>query len=694
MSTHNDDERLFGQLITLYESNQLPQAEEIGRDLLRRHPGEHPLHSIMGMVLARQGRIKEAAAAFERAVQLKPDAAEDYRNLALAYREMGDMERAIECFQQAVRLNPRFAEAYNNLGRLLHAQMRFDEAENAFRSVIRIVPGHFVAHNNLGNVLFDQGRRDEAAQCFRHAIGLRADYVPAHNNLGNVHRACGRFDQAIQCYRQVLAIKPDYVEACSNLGNALLDDGDVEEAIRQHEQAIALHPGYAEAYSNLGNAYRVQGRLDVAATYIEKALALKPDHAGAYSNLGVVLREQGRLNDALSLFRKAIELNAGLPEAHNGLGGIYYEQGQLDAARACIERALELKPDMGAAHWQLATLIRYTPGHPHLLQMQRLYEDANLPREQRMYLGFALGKAYEDIGQYAKAFAALQAGNALRRSSYSYSIEDDVALFAAIRREFTPELVRRLQVLGSDSDRPVFVVGMPRSGTTLVEQILSSHSAVHGAGELSFWNITAKQLYERSPDGGVSFSLSNLPEVVEKIAADYLGYLAGLNTDRQRVTDKMPLNFRWIGLIKAAFPNAKIINLQRDARDTCLSIYKTCFTYTGNQYAFDLKELGQYYNLYLQLMAHWHTVFENQIYDISYEALVGNQRAETEKLLAYCGLDWEDGCMNFHETRRTVSTASAAQVRKSMYSSSVQLWQRYEQELAPLLEILAEPQQS
>jgi len=694
LPTRNDDERLFGQLIASFKSNQLPQAEEIGRDLLRRHPGEHPLHSIMGMVLARQGRIQEAAAAFERAVQLKPDAAEDYRNLALAYREMGDAARAIECFQQAIRLNPRFAEAYNNLGRLLHAQARLDEAESAFRSAIGIEPAHFVAHNNLGNVLFDQGRRDEAAQCFQHAIGLRADYAPAHNNLGNVHRACGLFDQAIQCYRQAMAIKPDYVEACSNLGNALLDDGRVEEAIRQHEQAIALNPGYAEAYNNLGNACRVQGRLDVATTFIKKALALKPDFAEAYSNLGVVLREQGRLNDALPLFSKAIELNAGLADAHNGLGGIYYEQGRLDAARACIERAMELKPDMGAAHWQLATLLRYTPEHPHLLQMQRLFDDANLPREQRMYIGFALGKAYEDIGQYAQAFAALQTGNALRRATYSYSIEEDVALFAAIRREFTPELVRRLQALGSVSDRPVFVVGMPRSGTTLVEQILSSHSAVYGAGELGFWNTTAKQLYARLPDGSVSFSLSKQPEAVAKIAADYLGYLAGLNTDRQRVTDKMPLNFRWIGLIKTVFPNAKIINLQRDARDTCLSIYKTCFTYTGNQYAFELKELGRYYNLYRELMAHWHAVFEGQIYDISYEALVGNQREETEKLLAYCGLDWEDACMNFHETRRTVSTASAAQVRKSMYSSSVQLWQRYEQELAPLLKILAKPQQS
>lgn len=692
MPTQNDDERLFGQLIASFESNHLPQAEEIGKDLLRRHPNEHSLHSIMGMVLARQGRIRDAAAAFERAVQLKPDAAEDYRNLALAYRDMGDVQRAIEGFQQAVRLNPRFAEAYNNLGRLLHAQGRLDEAESAFRNVIRIEPGHFVAHNNLGNVLFDQGRRDEATQCYRHAIRLRADYAPAHNNLGNIHRACGRFDLAIQCYQQALVIKPDYVDACCNLGNALLDEGRVEEAILQYERAIALNPGCTEAYSSLGNAYRVQGRLDVATTYIEKALTLKPDYAEAYNNLGVVLWEQGKLDDALSQFSKAIELNDRLPDAHNGLGGIYYEQGQLDAARACIERALELKPDLGAAHWQLATLLRYTPEHPHLLQMQRLIEDANLPREQRMYLGFALGKAYEDIGRYEQAFAALKTGNSLRRGTYSYSIEEDVELFAAIRREFTPELLKQLQALGSDSDQPIFIVGMPRSGTTLVEQILSSHSAVYGAGELRFWNNTAEQLYERKPDGSVTFSLSKRHEVVREISADYLGYLSGLSADRRRVTDKMPLNFRWIGLIKAAFPKAKIIHLQRDPRDTCLSIYKTCFTYTGNQYAFDLQELGRYYGLYRQLMAHWHALFEGQIHDISYEALVNNQREETAKLLAYCGLEWEDACMNFHETRRTVSTASAAQVRKSMYSSSVQLWQRYEQELAPLLEILAIPQ--
>jgi len=469
------------------------------------------------------------------------------------------------------------------------------------------------------------------------------------------HHQQGRLADAENGYRQVLSIAPNHPESRYNLGNVLVAMGQVDEAIPCYESAISLKPDYVDAHFNLANIYMNLGRFDVAASGFRTTVSLAPTFAGGYFNLGFVLSETGQMEEARDAFRRVIDLQPESPEAHR----------------------------------QLASITKHRESDDDIRTMEALYKKPDLQDFGRENLAFGLAKAYEDIGKYPKSFDYLVEGNRLKRACYSYSTDEQKVYFSRIREIFTTSLFGKFKNVGAQDASPIFIVGMPRSGTTLLEQILASHPDVFGAGELTALSQTLRAAFGTVAQGGYADTILNADDGrFTEIGQTYLNILRNHSQEARFITDKMPQNFLHIGLIKLALPNAKVIHCKRTPEDTCLSIFKTYFPGAVHEYSCELTELGQYYRLYEDLMAHWHSILPGFLYDIQYEDLIDDQEGQSRALIAHCGLEWDDACLDFHKTERAITTASLAQVRRPIYRSSVELWKRYEKQLAPLVEAL------
>ena len=471
----------------------------------------------------------------------------------------------------------------------------------------------------------------------------------------------------------------------NNLGNALSDLGSLEEALASYDRAVGIRSDYARAHCNRGNALKDLGRIEEAVGSYEAALAIDPRCAEAHNGLGNVSRDHLRRPDeAISSYDKALGINPDYAEAHNNRGNALKSVGRLEEAIASYEKALEIDPAYAQAHRNLSSARQYRQDDPQIRQMLRLIERPDLSDEARMHLSFALGKAYADTGDCDRAYAHFSDGNRLRKRQVRYDSAAARELLARIQTTFSkesPVLEVAAPSPGSDGPQPIFVLGMPRSGTTLVEQILASHSRVHGAGELGALDRSIAAI-----DWGSSrLSSSQL----QSIRDSYRSALKRVGGSAPHVTDKNPLNFRWIGFILSAMPEAKIVHVRRDARATCWSNFRHCFSGAGIGFAYDLEDIAEYYRMYSDLMGFWHRWRPGKIYDLSYETLTEHQELETRKLLDYVGLEWEDACLDFHENRRAVQTASDTQVRQKMYRGSSDDWRKYAKHLEPLVEALS-----
>jgi tetratricopeptide (TPR) repeat protein len=510
------------------------------------------------------------------------------------------------------------------------------------------------AHSDRGIALRAEGKIPDAIAAFRAAVQLRPDNAIFHFNLGAMLHECRRFDDAIGCYRQAVRIKPDFAEAYANLGAALRDDQKPAEAVVANLQAIKLNPKFAAAHVNLGAALNDQGKLDEAAAAYRRAIALAPDSELAHGNLGSVLMELGRV-----------------PES-----------------RAALERALRLAPRNLKHRRYLGELKPYTTSDPRLAVLEQLAKDvAQFSVDDQIELHFALGKAYDDLGQPQKAFAEWRSGNALKRRKIAYDERAELNAFDRIRSVFTFELMQKWQHAGHSSPVPIFIVGMPRSGTTLIEQILASHPDVFGAGELSHLQAAAHQVSAQIgssahfPEVTRAMSVSDFRNFGERYAAQ----IQELAPGAKRIVDKMPGNFRLAGLIHLALPNAAIIHVSRNAADTCLSCFSKLFTAEQN-FTYDLGELGRYYHAYEALMAHWRVVLpQGRILEVRYEDVINELPRQAQRIVTHCGLEWDARCLSFYETARPIRTASSVQVRQPLYGSAVGRCRAYKPFLGPLL---------
>jgi tetratricopeptide (TPR) repeat protein len=571
----------------------------------------------------------------------------------------------------------------------LHGAGKLQEAERLYREVLSQDPEQPDALHYLGVIAMQAGRFDAAAELITRALQQQPQNHFAMANLGNALLQAGNPAEAIDRYRAALTIEPSMFDARRNLASALMAQNEANEALREIKQAAAMAPRSLEVQVTLGNILQETGFIDEAIACFDGILKVRSDLAPIHVNLGSSLRQAGRSDEAIASFEKAIALAPDHAEAHLNLGIVYQDLGEKEKAATALRRALSIDSSNTKAWFALADLSKHSLSESDVAAIAVALDSPELGDDQRTNLEFALGKFHEDSNEHAKAMPHYLAGNKLKRASLVYSIDEDRNVFENLKAVFDDAFFERWSGVGSDSSAPIFIVGMPRSGTSLVEQVLASHPQVYGGGELMelLRAVSSRFALVDGVDYSAGIAKASAGDF-EGIAEHYLQAITGLKGDASHVTDKLPTNFINVGLISIVFPKATVIHCIRDPRDTCFSIFKHLFKARGHNYAYDLEELGTYHNLYTDMMAHWCAVAPIDIHELRYEEMIGSQEETTRALLEACNLPWDPACLEFHKTVRPVSTISADQVRRPIYSSSIGLWQQHEDALAPLLRVL------
>ena len=617
---------------------------------------------------------------------------------ALERHRAGDVREADRLYRAVLAADPAQPEALKPLGLLEQGRGRFSEARLLLTEALRLHPDDALAWSRLAVVQSGLAALPDALSSYGRALALEPAFPEAWNGRGNVLMRLGRLEEALESYERALAVDPELVPALTNRGVALRDLGRAEEALVSYERALRQRPDHVFSLNNRGVALMDLGRTADALRSFERALELKGDYAEAWNNRGRALAAgrdplegAGKAEEALASFDRALALDPGYGEALDNKGVLLVELGRGEEAASCFEAAIRGAPRAVRPYYHLVQARRLQPADPHLAALKALAREADrLTFQDRIELDFALGQALDEAGDPGGAFPFLVEGNALRRAQIGYDEAVALAQLEAIEAAFTPELMTAMAGKGDPSGLPVFVVGMPRSGTTLIEQILASRPGVFAAGETA---ALPDALAAQTIAGGgrLDFprSVKRLPaKAWREIGARYAARLRAAAPEAARVVDKRPDNFRLVGLIRLALPNARIVVARRDARDTCVSCFSKLFG-PGAPYSFQLGELGRYHRAYERLMAHWRRLIPAEaILDVDYEALVADPEGQGRRILAFCGLDGGAGKLEAHRTERRIRTASALQARQPIHTGAVGRWRRYEPFIGELLEAL------
>jgi tetratricopeptide (TPR) repeat protein len=616
---------------------------------------------------------------------------------AVQHHQAGRLAEAEALYRGVLQEDPLQPHALHLLGVLAHQTGRPQEAIDLITRALAVHGPHPEFHNNLGAACLAAGRLAEAEAHFRRAVQLKPDYADAHYNVGVALRRQGRAAEAAQAFREALRLNPNHAGALRQLGPAAPQEGNLAGALAALRELVRREPGNARAHNDLGLLLLANGEPERAAHHLENAVRLQPSSAEAWCNLGVARRHLRRTDEALECFRQALRVSPAYGQARSSLAAALQAQGRLDEALAEVRETLRADPSNAHALHALSEMAaagHYTFSADEARALRELVARPGLQPADRIHLHFALARALDQGGQPDEAFAHYRRANELRQEidracGVAYDPAAHHRFVDRLMATFTPAWFESARSFGVDSELPVFVVGMPRSGTTLAEQVLASHPQAHGAGELEEIDRLARALPERlgtaEPYPECLARLS--PPVARALAEGHLQVLRRLGGAAARVVDKLPLNFLHLGLIATLFPKAKIVHCRRGPIDTCLSCYFQNFA-GPFPWARDLGHLGHYHREHERLMAHWARALPVPVFELRYEDFTADQEATTRRLLDFCGLSWDERCLRFHETRREVSTASGLQVRRPMYRSSVGRWKRYEAHLGPLLAAL------
>ncbi|HTV30406.1 MAG TPA: tetratricopeptide repeat protein [Xanthobacteraceae bacterium] len=670
---------------------RLKEAAVLCGRILEVHPNTPEAEHLMGIVAHQSGMLGEAIEHVRRAVELAPRVALFHANLGEMLRVAGQPRRAVEEAQRALAIDPNMPAALNNLGIALFDQGKFDAALVQYERAIALQDDFAQAHSNRGNALQRLKRYAVAENAYRRAIELQPGFADGWNNLGTCLRQLKRPEEAETAYLRSLELWPNNPETLDNLALALKDLDRLEEAAELLRHALSMDQKNSKIHLHYGAVLLDQRKVEAAAAAVERAYQLDPNDHDCVNQMGRVAFARGDLEGSLRNYRRALALKPDLADAHNNMGNALKDLGRFREAEKAFRNSVRLDPTISGVYVNLADLKTFLPGDPLLLAMERLAaRREDLTKTDRLQLDFALGKAYADLKDYDRSFAHLIRANAAKRTAVSYDEAATLSFFERIEAIFSGETIATKSGGGDPSSAPIFVIGMPRSGTTLVEQIIASHPKVFGAGELQTLNDVI--LTVRGADSTMApypeFVRTIDPSGVRRIGADYVARLRKVAPNGVRVTDKMPSNFFFAGLIHLALPNAKIIHCQRNPIDTCFSCFSKLFSGAQN-HTYDLRELGRYYRGYEQLMSHWRRVLPaGRILDVQYEDVVADLEGEARRIIAYCRLDWDARCLHFHKTERPIRTASATQARKPIYRSAVDRRRVYEKHLGPLLEAL------
>jgi tetratricopeptide (TPR) repeat protein len=690
----------------------LPALEAASRSL----PQDAQVHYLLGQALEEKGELTRAAASLARATALQPSLADAHNDLGRVLLELGDTDAAIASCQRALALQPQFAAALGNLANAERARGALTSAIEGYRKAIALEPGLAEAHRNLGSALLESGEPGAGIEALQRALELRpgfaaavaqlaqaliargrgAEALPyyerllAHerradtlNDYGTLLAELGRFEAAADSFRAALDLGPPQARVHANLGYMLHCLGDHRAAIDHSRRAIELDPRLPESHLQLGNALLAINEMHAAEAAYRGGLEVDPQHAPLHTAHAMAERALGRVDDAAASVRQSLALRPDAADTVALLGSLAIDRGRFEEAETLLRKALTLSPGLPEALAGLTAVRKMTPADGAWREAAERTLARGLPVAHAIALHHALGKYCDDVRDFDAAFEYHRRGHALaRRSRPPY---DRAATSAQVTRTlavFGRSALEALRPAGRPSERPVFVFGMPRSGTTLAEQILASHPQVHGAGEVLFWQFAADEERASQPEARAA--------TIAALGRQYLASFATLPVAAARVIDKLPSNFKNLGLIHAALPDARFIHLERHPLDTCLSIYFQGFT-AAHAYATDLSDLAHYYREYRRLMAHWRaTLPPHLLLEVRYESLVEDPEHWARRMLAHLDLPWDPRCLEFHQTERPVLTASSWQVRQPIGKGAIGRWRRYARHLEPLRAALGE----
>ena len=612
---------------------------------------------------------------------------------ALAAKEYmrGNYEVVVAIYHLIIEIVPEDAEAYNNLGCALRELGRYEEALASYDKAIKLQPAYAMAYNNRGVVLYALNRHEEALKSYDRSLTLQPGYAMAYNNLGVTLHEIKRYEEALISYNQAIALKHNYAEAYNNRCNTLFLMNRHSEALASCDRALALKRDYAKAHNNRGFILKELRRFDEALASYDKSIELDPVYFMAHNNRGLLLQEMKRYDEALANYDKAIELNPDHAEAYNNRGDALVSKGDMQGAEAMFLKALELKPDYANPLFSLTGIRTYdNADHPDCKNIQYLLDSPDASTHDQEFLYFSLGKIYDDCGLYDTAFENYRQANQLCNDKVSYNPSKVTQMTDLTMEVFSKEFLVKPPAFASDSLRPLFIVGMQRSGTTLMASILSNHRAIDTAGELltmmDFTLQLPNLIGNKIPYPQAAKHLT--PAIAAPLIQKYEQRLMR-DADAQTsfIIDKYPLNFQHLGLIAMLFPKARVIHCTRHPLDTCLSNYFQRF-FLDYSYSFDLSNIGHFYGEYTRLIEHWRKVLPLAMIDVSYEEMIRDTRQTTGKILDFLGLEWDECCLSPHANPRPVETASKWQVRQPIYDQSIGRWRHYDKYLEPLKEML------
>lgn len=654
MSTAAAQKATFRDAIGLVGEGQVDRAEQICRNAIEEDTENINLLALLGAIQIKRKRFQDAELWLAKAIDLAPTFAKPHEDLGMVLLQLNRVEEALPVLEKATRLDPSLELAWLNLGKVLAMLGKGKEADAAFEKAFALNPGR--KKLALAAEHHQAGRVDEAARLYKEVLRDNPKNVDALRMLGIMAYAASDIDEAERLFRRTVELAPDFVNAIVDLGNTLKEQSRYEEAIDCFRQATRLEPTNVKAHFLLASTLSPAALNYDAIESYERVLELRPRHAGAMLGLGHMLKTVGRQDDAIKAYRDCIEV----------------------------------KPDKGEIYWSLANLKTYRLTDEDIQEMESRVDKEGIGDESRVNFLFALAKAHEDSGDFDRAWEYYSRGNATRRMLEHYDPVGTEVKNDAIVEVFSTDFVEKSAGLGYPDESPIFIVGLPRSGSTLIEQILASHSMVEGTSELPYVQQVARTL-DRNRADGINFPRALL-ELEERhfraLGKDYLDRAQMHRLERTpHFIDKMPNNFPSVGFIHLMLPNAKIIDARRYPLDSCLSCYRQLFG-QGQPFTYDLTDIGEYFLQYQRMMDHWHEVIPGRVLTVQYEDVVTDFETQVRRLLDYCGLPFEEACLRFHDTDRPVRTASSEQVRQPIYSRSIHFWRNHEKHLDELIEVL------
>ena len=620
----------------------------------------------------KKGNLQESERLYKTILQSQPAHADANHNLGLIAVSFDKVELALPLFKIALETNPKVEQFWLSYIEALIKENKLETAKAALQQ-----------GRKVGLV----GEKVDVLQSRLKQIRLPT--LPKSSKTGNsltIKNKSKKISESKQQKKQAKNKNANRLNPSKSELNTLLEHYQNQQYTEAEKLAITITQQFPEhqfGWKVLGTVLQQTGRFLESLDAKQRAVELSPQDAEAHSNLGNSFTDLGILDKAESSYRQAIVIKSDYVEAHCNLGTTLQKLGRLEEAEAKYRQAIELKPDLAEAHRLFSLMKKFDRQDEQFLQMQTLSLQESRSEEERCHLSFALAKAFEDLGDFEQSFKCYSKGNSLRKKLLNYDISQDVKIFKQLKYGYT-KIEKKALVSDNlpNKPAPIFILGMPRSGTTLVEQIVSSHSHVTGAGELSF----VAQF-----GGSIARGLSEVnTKALLNFRQNYLEKLQIHSNGSPMVIDKMPHNFYYIGLIAAAFPDARIVHIKRNAAAVCWGNYKQYFSSTFHGYCHELDDVVAYYALYQNLMEFWETMLPKRIYNLDYELLTTNQEDETKKLIQHLGLDWENECLKPQDNKRTIATASAAQVRQKVYQGSSQQWKKFKPFLNGALNYLDE----